>query len=542
MPIKKLLGTYRERRNALRESFSFKVFMAFAVSMLVMLFAFTIFFIYYQNLKVTENLIDEGKMLAGLLAYSSKTGVFAENNDLFKDAVQGIMSQKDVLAVSIYTTENRIIFADQKRKTKNDLKKFVKANKGKNSESGDSPFVAGENEEAIEVFSPVIIDLPVSLEEAFYPDSASSRKKQEVVGYVSVAMDKSVLRRNILTILFRSFIIAAAFLFSGTFIIYISIKKVTRPLSSLTEAVRLFGLGEPVGKVHVESADEVGRLATAFNTMSDNLKKREEEKGLLEEKLRYAQKMEAVGTLARGIAHDFNNILTTAQGSVYILEKKLHENNSLMHYTEQIRNSINKAKNLTESLVIFSRIQSITPAPVEINTLIRRLRPMLMNIVNIVGGKIDVKISLSDEDLMIMADTLQVEQVLMNLCTNARDAMPDGGVLTIETEPVAADAEEGRRETVGHALIAVSDTGVGIDEEVRAKIFEPFFTTKEVGKGTGLGLAIVYGIIEQHHGHIEVSTKRGNGTAFKIFFPLCGKNCGGGDEEKDTGPEEEGSA
>ncbi len=517
---------YRALRRTLKESFSFKLFRAFAFSTVIVLFAFTLFFIRYQNRKVTGNLVNEGKMFAGLLAYSSRTGVFAENSELLKDAVQGIMSQKDVLSVSIYTADHKILVNDQKKSDKKNTKEWEEEKKRFVPKSG-SPRPVGvyENARVIEVTAPVVIESLANLEE-FYYDNASSHKKEEIIGYVTVAMDKTALWQNIVAVLVRSFAIAAVFLLTGAVIIYLSIKRATRPLTSLTEAVRLLGLGATVEKVPVESPDEVGELATAFNTMSDNLKKRDEEKQHLEEKLRYAQKMEAVGTLARGIAHDFNNILTTAQGSVYMLEKKVYGNDKLKHYAEQIHNSLDKAKNLTESLLTFSRLQTINPVRVDINSLIRRLKPML---VSIGGEKVEVKISLSEADLTVTADILQIEQVLMNLCANARDAMPDGGLVTIETKSVeglSVDTEEQRStETVKHALISVADRGVGMDEGLKDRIFEPFFTTKEVGKGTGLGLSIVYGIIEQHRGRIEVNTKKGEGTTFLIYIPLCDSDC-----------------
>jgi signal transduction histidine kinase len=521
MSIKESIRKYGNLRATLKKTFSFKVFKAFAVSMLIVLFAFTLFFIYYQNRIVRENLVKEGKMFADLLAYSSRTGVFAENKDLLKDAVQGIMSQQDVLAVLIYTSDNKILLHDQKKALKNkNMSLWTGEKKGTGPQAGRGVVLTvAEDGDMIEVSAPVIIESPANLEETFYFDNTSSSKKQEVVGYVTVTMDKSVLGRNILAILLQSFFIAAAFLLSGTVIVYLSIKRVTQPLTRLTEAVRLFGLGESAEKVSAESSDEVGKLTTAFNVMSDNLKKRDEEKQLLEERLRYAQKMEAVGTLARGIAHDFNNILATTQGSVYMLEKKLHESRTLKHYIAQIHHSINKAKNLIDSLLTFSRIQRINPVFVEVNDLIRRLMPMLENIV---GENIQVKFFFSEDALMIKADTLQIEQVLMNLCANARDAMPDGGVMAIETKSVtAANDEKMLSSPTGKwALISVGDSGVGMDEGLKERIFEPFFTTKEVGKGTGLGLAIVYGIIEQYNGHVEVKTRKGGGTTFLISFPL----------------------
>jgi hypothetical protein len=275
----------------------------------------------------------------------------------------------------------------------------------------------------------------------------------------------------------------------------------------------------------VKSEDEIGRLAVAFNAMADNLEARGEEKKRLEEQLSNAQKMEAVGTLARGIAHDFNNILTTVQGSVYMLGKKLDEGSSLRHYTEQITNSLDKAKKLVQGLITFSRGQVINPCPVNVNDLISSLKPVLTGIL---GENIHLEISLHEGPLMIVADPLQIEQVLMNLCSNARDAMPDGGEFAVHTDSLkietGASANYLSPGPGEYVLISLSDTGSGMDDDIMERMFDPFFTTKEVGRGTGLGLAVVYGIIEQHKGHIFVNTQKGEGTIFKIFLPITGIN------------------
>ncbi|MCK9420903.1 MAG: PAS domain S-box protein, partial [Nitrospirae bacterium] len=241
----------------------------------------------------------------------------------------------------------------------------------------------------------------------------------------------------------------------------------------------------------------------------------------LEEQLRHAQKMEAVGQLAGGIAHDFNNILTAIIGYGSILRMKMRDDDPLRLNAEQILASSERAANLTKSLLSFSRKQILNPKPVNVNSIITRVEGLLARII---GEDIDLKTELSDNDLIVMVDAGQMEQVLMNLAANARDAMPDGGLLTIETEILQLDKEYQKTHAYGepgvYAVISVTDTGIGMDEETRKKIFEPFFTTKEVGKGTGLGLSMVYGMIKQHKGYINVYSESGRGTTFKIYLPL----------------------
>lgn len=241
----------------------------------------------------------------------------------------------------------------------------------------------------------------------------------------------------------------------------------------------------------------------------------------LEEQLLQSQKMEAIGTLAGGIAHDFNNILTAIIGYGSLLLMKMKEDDPLRVYVDTILASSEKGAGLNRSLLAFSRKQIINPNPVKLNEIVGNVEKILQRLI---GEDIEFRSVLSDEDMTVFADSGQIEQVLMNLCTNARDAMPNGGLLTIGTEPVELDMEfikaHGYGEPAKYVLLTVTDTGAGMDETIIKRIFEPFFTTKEMGKGTGLGLAMVYGIIKQHNGFINVYSDEGKGTTFKIYLPV----------------------
>ena len=250
-------------------------------------------------------------------------------------------------------------------------------------------------------------------------------------------------------------------------------------------------------------------------------KKAEEERAKLELQLRQSQKMEAVGHLTGGIAHDFNNILTAIIGYASLLQMKMKEDEPLRSNVEQILGAAARAAALTQSLLAFSRRQIINPKPVNMNEIVNRAEKLL---VRIIGEDIELETILAAEDPIIIADDGQIEQVLMNLATNARDAMPDGGLLSIKTELTEIDEQYIKTHSFGkvgdYVLLSVSDTGVGIDEKIRDQIFDPFFTTKEVGKGTGLGLSMAYGIVKQHDGYINWHSEPGKGTTFKIYFPL----------------------
>jgi PAS domain S-box-containing protein len=250
-------------------------------------------------------------------------------------------------------------------------------------------------------------------------------------------------------------------------------------------------------------------------------KRTEAESDRLEEQLRQSQKIEAVGLLAGGIAHDFNNILTAIIGYTHLVLLKMTGDNQPRHFVEQTLAAAERAAGLTRGLLAFSRKQVINPRPVELNGIVRNIRKFLERII---GDDIEQQIFLDDRELVVMADTGQMEQVLMNLATNARDAMPDGGVLQVRTGLLEMERNvlytPGAEEPVRYACLSVTDTGSGIDEKDRDKLFEPFFTTKEVGKGPGLGLSIAYGIVKEHKGYIAVESEEGKGTTFRVCLPL----------------------
>jgi len=270
---------------------------------------------------------------------------------------------------------------------------------------------------------------------------------------------------------------------------------------------------------------ELRQRIAEMATLESQRRHSEGEKEKLHAQLLQSQKMEAVGQLAGGISHDFNNILTAMTGYAHILKMKMDEDDPRRKYTDHLLSLSERAANLIQSLLAFSRKQISNPRPVNINKVIRTVEKLLLRLI---GEDIRVEKELTENNLIVMADVGQLEQVLINLATNARDAMPEGGLLSIRTETFHIDhefiKEHGFGEEAEYALISITDTGAGMDRETSGKIFEPFFTTKEVGKGTGLGLAMVYGIIKQHNGYINVYSEPGHGTTFRIYLPLTQAN------------------
>jgi PAS domain S-box-containing protein len=268
--------------------------------------------------------------------------------------------------------------------------------------------------------------------------------------------------------------------------------------------------------------DEEGKVVGVLSMVQDvtERKRTEDEKQKLQSQLLQAQKMEAVGQLAGGIAHDFNNILTAIIGYGSIALAQVKEDDPLRSYVDHMLTAANRAASLTQSLLAFSRKQIINPQPVAVNAVIERVQKLLHRII---GEDIELTTALTEDDTTVLADAGQLEQVLINLATNARDAMPDGGHLTVTTVRTTMGDDYIRSHGYGkegtYMLISVTDTGDGMDDKTRERVFEPFFTTKEVGKGTGLGLAIVYGIVKQHNGYINVYSEPRRGTTFKIYLP-----------------------
>ena len=262
--------------------------------------------------------------------------------------------------------------------------------------------------------------------------------------------------------------------------------------------------------------DDAGRVVAAIEIINNITDKKR-----LEEQLRHSQKMEAVGLLAGGISHDFNNILTAIIGYANLLKMKAPADDPQRPYIEQILASSARAANLTQGLLAFSRKQVINPRPLDINDATRRIEKLLHRVI---GEDVELRTDLASAEVTILADSSQLEQVLMNLATNARDAMPRGGTLTVRTE-IAMIGEDFRKkhgfvDPGSYACISVCDTGDGMDQKTRDHIFEPFFTTKEPGKGTGLGLAIVYGIMKQNNGYVLVDSEPGKGSCFRLYFPI----------------------
>lgn len=314
----------------------------------------------------------------------------------------------------------------------------------------------------------------------------------------------------------------------------VHIRKTLSPLEKLRDGTSRVGQGDFDSRIDIRTGDEFEELALSFNAMSEHLgaqfraltdanarmEREITEREQVEEKLRHAQKMEAVGILTGGIAHDFNNLLTAINGYSSILLHKVGPDDPIRKEIRGINDAGERAASLVRQLLTFSRKQVLELKVVNLNRVLSGIDRMLRRLI---GENIEVSVNLAEGLWSVHADPGQIEQVVMNLAANARDAMQDGGKLTIETANREIDRMSGDLHPVGkpgkYVVLTVSDTGCGMDEKTRARVFEPFFTTKPPGKGTGLGLSTAYGIVKQSRGHILLESAAGKGTVFTVYLP-----------------------
>lgn len=306
--------------------------------------------------------------------------------------------------------------------------------------------------------------------------------------------------------------IVLSFILSGRF---------TRPLEQLVAGVHALELGDFGYALNSSGSDEVADVTRAFDRMRKTLRSNETQKQQLENQLRQAQKMEAVGRLAGGVAHDFNNLLTVIKGHGDLLLERLQPGDKLYLSVEKIDKAADRAASLTRQLLAFSRMQMLQPKVLDLNTLVYEMTDLLKRLI-----REDISFGFCAGESLgrVKADPGQIEQVVMNLIVNGCDAMPLGGRLAIETANVMVDQDLAKARSPmqpgPYVRLTVEDTGHGMDAETKGRIFEPFFTTKELGKGTGLGLATVYGVVKQSGGCIWVESEPGKGARFEVYFPL----------------------
>jgi signal transduction histidine kinase len=386
-----------------------------------------------------QNLIHDGMEYANYLAYSSKLGVFAETPDLLGDPILGVMQSSKVVLVQVFTLKGKELKkmkrleSDLPVKTE-EIDRMRKENTINLLKKTGLPTYF-ENNNEIEFWAPVISGSEYFEEETLYFRNHSSDMKNNIIGFVRVVLTTELLNASIRDILLRSILIMSFFMVLGWMVIRFIVKGITKHLDKLTKSVIAMGAGDTVEKVSVETEDEIGKLGLAFNNMVDSLRKMDIEKQKIEEQLRHAQKMEAIGTLAGGIAHDFNNTLSTIIGYGQLMRRRIDDCNS-EKYLYHLLSSAKKAGSFIHSLLAFSRKEASNPCPENLNAIISDLEGIL---IRLLGEDTELKVETAGEDLVVLTEGGQIGQVLINLASNARDAMPDGGRLMISASPVELD-------------------------------------------------------------------------------------------------------
>ena len=509
----------------IKGNFGIKSFVIFTLLLFIIFCSFATFFIYQQKTSMKNNLIKKGTLLAEIFAHNSRIGVFSENEDLLGDSIEGILQQKEVLDVSVFNSEGKLL-KKQKNVGVEAIEETVKMDRPdririfNKLEESMSPFLR-EGKYRLEFWAPVTAGSGYKTEDSLFFGENSFQKNDRLIGFVRISVDKEILIKQINGLVIKSIFLGIVFLMVGSGMIYLVVRGITKPLNRLTQSVKDLGEEGKFEKIDIDSEDEIGRLAMAFNGMSESLSIREQEKQQLEEQLRHTQKMEAIGTLAGGISHDFNNILACIMGYTELAISNIYDEITHRQYLNEVLKASKRATDLVKQILTFSHQGKQERKPVQLSLLVKEVLLMMRASL---PTTIEIRQNIEAGPAPIMADPVQIHQVLVNLCTNAGHAMrEEGGVLEIGLADVDIDLNPASQHhdimQGQYQRLTISDTGCGMDSAIIEKIFIPYFTTRKLGEGTGMGLAMVHGIIKSHDGEIFVNSEPGKGTAFQIFLP-----------------------
>lgn len=509
--------------SQMRQSLCKKVLTTFISIFAIFFIGLFVFYSYQQIHHIKKSFIREGKILASVLSINSRIGVLAKDEKLLRQEAQGFLCQPYVMAISFFDNNNSQLMHIKRKGNKVSAVANILDIKKRYSQNQPPPYIY-ETKDTIEIWNPVYVSVGFRSAEELVLGVMPTKKK--LIGWSVINLDKSeILRKEKICLLFFLFVFFTCITLAYFFMHRAAFRTVGS-IDMLCEYVNKFKSIEDIDslkEIPLEGEDEAGKVASVINEMIKVLKKKHEEKKRLENQLLNAQKLEAIGALAGGIAHDFNNVLASVMGSGDIVKYRIATGQNIdSHFVETIITCCKRAREMIAEMLKYARGKGMDRYPLKLNDQIVMLKKMTSGFLS---DDIEVKLELSNEDPVVVSNSTQLHQVLLNMITNAQDAMPKGGILRIATaiEEVSSDKAKSKGEWVNpgkYGVIYIEDTGVGMDQETLNNIFKPFFTTKGPEKGTGLGLYNCFKIIKDHGGFIDVESAKGKGTLFKIYIPL----------------------
>lgn len=515
-----------------RESLGTRIFIITTIIIALMIVSFAGLFIQYEKKDHVASLLNKGELIAKNLAYNSRLGVFSENEETLKDLVAGVLQDKEVAEVSIFALDGTLLISQKKTLSLNAGIEKDRAGKIiENLKESPRSFYS-ESEGFIDFWEPVAIAQAYTEESLLFGERPSQRKER-VIGFARVEVDKSRLKKEIRTLVFDSLTLGAIFLVVALLTAYNGLRRVVNPLTELTAAVTTLRTEGSTEKVPIGTTDEVGRLANAFNDMAEALMKREkemielnryleqeiEEKTALQKETVRSAQLASLGELAAGVAHEINNPVNSIMNYAQLLIDECSANITETMYAGQIIKEGDRIALIVRSLLSFARMGggedkravSVSAALSETLSLSgSQLRKEGINV------SVNVPCDLPD----IIAYQQHIEQVFLNLISNARHALNEK-YPSVNDDKVLEISAEGMGSFV---RITFCDHGPGIPEAIIGKVTNPFFTTKPAGMGTGLGLSISYGIIADHNGRFNIESVYGQYTKVVIDLPCAAVN------------------
>ena len=512
---------YKTLKTFVQENFSVKFFLSFTLVMLAVSFLLASLFIHHQGKVLWNHLTQEGKMVADMLAYNSRLGVYSENKEMLNDISNGAFNQKNILAVAVFSKDRENLIVKTRHPKSGKIEQMLEKCKHFDFQNTDKTPIIQETIDEIEYWIPVYSRSQYSELFSSNFEATTTHPETEIIGYCSIIVSKENLNKQMNTLFMISAGIAILFWLSGSALMFGVVKGMTDPLHQLTKAVHRMGETGHLERIEFNTKDEMGKLSQAFNNMSEAINQREIEKSGLEEQLRQAQKMEAIGTLAGGIAHDFNNILGAIHGFSELGLLEVQEGSVIYNKLKEIDFATNRAADLVTQILTFSRQKDELRSPIFIGTIAKEVLKLLNPSV---PPNIQISQDIDPNCGMVLSNAATIHQIIMNLCTNALYAMKrNGGILFVRLEDLDIKndkiAHEAGYFSGMYQRLTVKDEGQGIAEDIMDQIFDPFFTTK-AGEGTGMGLSVVLGIVTRHEGFIHVDSSLAQGSTFYVYLPL----------------------